>query len=428
MLKTSAKKRKSKFSSRLKAFSSFSDNFSTPTIKNGWKQNLGLWSLLNNNLVSTSNNAIISVPVSRSNAMVSINLPSGSSGVGPLFWYDGTNYWGSYLEVSQSTGPSTCNNGSCSGVENYTATRSCSCSSVTGTCQSSSYAVYGTCQQTTGTCSITGYTDNTVTCSSSTTTTYHNCQYAGSITSASYYVGDGNSCFAGGSQVSCSNCSGMCGSQGFICCRTETTSPYWDHPNCTYTGQQIPISSTTWNHPSCSYNGQTIVVSQTTNWNYAGCSSSGQTVVTGWNYGGCSSNGQQIYLGNATSWNYGGCSSNGQQVVIGQSSTCNNGSCSGTENYTATRSCSCSTITNRNIKTIKYENGVQTVIGTFSVSSNPTQIQIQTSGNNVTVSAGGNSATYTNLSSTKPKSFGILKTNGILEQGNSVSSFSVLAN
>ncbi len=423
MLKTSAKKRKSKFSSRLKAFSSFSDNFSTPSIRTGWKQNSGLWSLLSNKLITTSENAIISVPVSKSNATISINMPSGASGVGPLFWYDGINYWASYLEVSQSNGPSNCNNNACSGTESYTATRNCSCTTNYGTCQSSTYSIYGTCSQTTGTCSSSTTQSTTGSWNCSGCSSNGQQVVTGTSTTPRTYIGAAAKYTKSSAERTagynhCPYVSGPCRDEyswSVYCGPGEELSSY----SC-----YNPATTTT-SYCTCNYSQTTTT---TTTWNYPGCSSNGQTVVTGWNYSGCSSNGQQVYLGEGTSWNYSGCSSNGQQIVIGQSSTCNNGNCSGTESYTATRSCSCSTVTNRNIKTIKYENGVQTVIGTFSVSSNPTQIQIQTSGNNVTVSAGGNSATYTNLSSTKPKSFGILKTNGILEQGNSVSSFSVLAN
>lgn len=403
MLKTSAKKRKSKFNSRIKAFSSFSDNFSTSSIKSGWKRNSGSWSILNNNLVTPSESAIISVPVSRSNATVSVNLTSGLSGVGPLFWYDGTNYWASYLEVLQSSGPSNCDNGSCSGNETYTTTRNCSCTTNYGTCQSSTYPIYGTCSQTTGTCFST---------TTQTTTGSWNCSgcssngqqvVTGTSTTPRSYLREASRYTKTTAQRTSgyNHCPYVAGP-----CRDEYTWSVYCNP-----GEELSSYScfspatTTTTYCTCNYSQTTT---SNTTWNYGGCSSNGQTVVTGWNYGGCSSN--------------------GQQVVIGQSSTCSNGNCSGTESYTAIRSCSCSTITNRNIKTIKYENGVETVIGTLSVSSNPTQIQIQTNGNNVTISAGGSSATYTNLSSTKPKNFGIIKTNGVLEQGNSVSSFSVLAN
>lgn len=459
MLKTSTKKRKSQFSSRLKAFSSFSDSFNTGTIKSAWKQNYGSWNLSNNTLTSSSSNAAISIPVSKSDATATINLPSAASGVGVLFWSDGINYWAAYPEISTSTGPSNCNNGLCSGTENYTATRSCSCSNVYGTCSSSSYTSYGTCAQTTGTCSGTVSTTYG-TCSSSTSYIYDICEYSvsttygtcssSSTTITSYEVNDGGSCAPiGGSTVGCSNCAGggPCGTGGFVCCRVTYSSTSWNYSGCSYNGELVATgTSTTWNYPGCSYSGQVVVVNtrtvwnyagcsydgqtiatgSTTSWNYPGCSSNGQTVVTGWNYGGCSYVGQQVVTGSGTSWNYGGCSSNGQQVLIGQNSSCSNGSCSGTENYTATRSCSCSISTNRVIKVIKYENGSQSIVGSFNIGYTPTQIQVQTSGNNVTVIAGGNSGTYVN-SSTKPKRFGIYRTSGILEQGNSVSSFSVLA-
>lgn len=485
MRKFSSKKRS--IYTRLKAFSSFSDTFTSIGLKSGWNSLSGLWVSNGSSLTSANSTALISVPVSRTNATVSVNIPSGQTGMGPAFWVSGAgSYWASYANTTISTGPSNCNNGACSGSENYIATRNCSCYDTYGTCQqvygtcqstvsdsygicqSSSTASYGTCQLSTtyGTCSL---TTSYGTCVNS--PVYGTCSYTPGGTT---YVNQGcasafSGCAPQYNETSCNGPDGMnvcgcpCGQSRVCCYTTVVTSGGYNYPGCTYPGESVPTGQSSFNYAGCSFNGQQVVIGSSWNyggcsfegqqvvtgssWNYGGCSSNGQQVylgqVTSWNYGGCSSNGQQVYLGQVTSWNYGGCSSNGQQVylgfnyggcssngqqvVIGQASNCNNGSCSGTENYNATRSCSCSTSTNRIIKTIKSINGTVSDVGSFSVSSTPTTISVVTNGNSVIVSAAGSNATYTNSDGTIYNSFGIIKNDGGTEQGSSVTSFSVTA-
>lgn len=511
--------RKRVITTRLKAFSSFSDTFSSSSIKSGWKVLSGSWTSGSNNLIGASA-GLISVPLSKSNATVIATIPSGT-GVGTYFWgADANNYWASYAVSNGTTtstctnnncsgtenftntrscsctngasncnngscsgsenytatrscscypGASNCNNGSCSGSENYTATRSCSCSTQYGTCSQST--TYGTCSQSTtygnctwvqtyGTCAIVD--------------TYGTCSYTSGSTTTSYEVNDGGSCAPiGGTQVGCSNCSGMgpCGTGGFVCCRVTTvTGGSWNYSGCSYSGQQV-VTGSGWNISGCSYPGQQYPTGGS--WNYSGCYYEGQQVETGtsWNYSGCTYAGQQVATG--TSWNYSGCSSNGQQVVIGSSSTCNSGACSGSENYTASRSCSCPNVSNCNngncsgsenytatrscscaqisncansacsgtenftdtrscscstsysriLRTIKVVNGVQSTVGEFTIPTNPASIQIVTSGTSVLVSASGLSNSYTNSDGTTNKNFGIIRTSGGSEEISSASAF-----
>lgn len=479
MRKTSAKRKV--VQTRLKAFSSFTDNFLLNSLKSGWTSLSGTWLSTGTALTNSSSTGLISVPVSKTNATAVVGIPSGQTGIGAAFWISSAgSYWASFANTTTSVGSSNCNNGNCSGSETYTATRNCSCSNVYGTCQqqygtcqSSTSPSYGTCAQTTGTCqSTTSTTYGTCTW----TTSYGTCSQTTQYGTCSYTPGGTTynslgcySAFSGcnsGIETSCNGPSGMnvCGcpcGQSKVCCYTTTvTSGSWNYGGCSYNGQQVAIGTSwnysgcfysgqqvaiggSWNYGGCAYEGQTVVTGTSTTWNYAGCSSNGQTVVTGWNYGGCSSVGQQVFLGNVTTWNYGGCSSNGQQVylgynyggcssngqqvVIGQSSNCNNGSCSGSENYTTTRNCSCPTNTNRIIRTIKSVNGTVSTVGSFVVSSVPTSITIQTSGTTVTVSGAGSSQSYTNTDGTIYNKFGIIKNDGGTEQGSSATSFTVNA-
>lgn len=439
---------------RLKAFSSFVDNFALVSLKSGWTSLSGTWIPAGNTLTSANSTALISVPVSKTNATTVVGIPSGQTGIGPAFWISSSgSYWASFANTTTSIGASNCNNGNCSGSETYTATRNCSCSDqygtcqqIYGTCQSSTSASYGTCSQTTGTCQ------------SSTSTAYGTCAIINTYGTCSYTAGGTTynslgcySAFSGcnsGTETTCNGPGGMnvCGcpcGQSKVCCYTTTvTSGSWNYGGCSYSGQQV-VTGAYWNYGGCSYSGQQVAIGTTTTWNYSGCSYNGQVVNTGWNYSGCSSVGQQIFLGNVTTWNYGGCSSNGQQVylgynyggcssngqqvVIGQSSNCNNGSCSGSESYTATRNCSCPTNTSRIIRTIKSLNGTVSTVGSFVVSSAPTSITIQTSGTSVTVSGGGSSESYTNTDGTIYNKFGIIKNDGGTEQGSSATSFTVNA-
>lgn len=431
-------------SSRLKAFLSFTDSFTSSLLKSGWKTIVGVWVPTISGMTSASSRAVLTVPVTKSDATVSVTVPSNKTGLGVVYWAtEAGSYWASYSNTTTSLGASNCNNGACSGTENFTATRSCSCTPITGTCQQVVSDVYGTCSQVTGSCTrtygICQSTDQYGSCSSD--PVYGFCSFTPGSTTYSYNVNDGGFCLGNATQVSCTFCSGPCGSMGFVCCReTIVTSGSWNYSGCSFEGQQVQVG-VSWNYPGCSYTGQPIYIGVSWNysgcsfngqqvaigWNYGGCSFEGQTVNLGWNYSGCSFSGQQIYLGQTTSWNYGGCSFNGQQVTIGQSSTCNNGACSGTENYTATRSCSCPTITNRIIRTIKSVAGTITNVGSFAVSSTPTTITAVTNGNQVTVSASGSSQSYTNNDGTTFKNFGIIKEDGGTEQGTTALSFSVNA-
>lgn len=454
MRKFSSKKRS--IYTRLKAFSFFSDTFTSVGLKSGWNSLSGLWVSNGSSLTSANSTALIAVPVSKTNASVSVNIPSGQTGMGPAFWVSGAgSYWASFSNTTISTGPSNCNNGACSGSENYIATRNCSCYDTYGTCQQ----VYGTCQSSTspsyGTCQLyTSYGTCTQTTSYGTcvnSPVYGTCSYTPGQTvyTSQGCAGAFSGCAPQYNETTCNGPNGMnvCGcpcGQNRVCCYTTTvTSGGYNYPGCTYPGETVATGFYDWNYPNCNYSGEQVPIG--TSWNYSGCSYEGQQVVTGssWNYAGCSSNGQQVYLGEVTTWNYGGCSyngqqvylgfnysgcsSNGQQVVIGQASTCNSGACSGTENYNATRSCSCSTSTNRIVKTIKSINGIVSTVGSFSVSSAPTTISVVTSGNSVLVSAAGSNATYTNSDGTIYNSFGIIKNDGGTEQGSSVTSFSVTA-
>jgi hypothetical protein len=424
-------------------------------------------------MTTASTTAILSVPASKSDATVSVTVPSNKTGIGVVYWLsEAGSYWASYSNTSTGLGASNCNNGNCSGSENYQATRNCGCTSnygtcayVTGTCALSYTDVYGTCNysyatcsQTYGTCSL---SQTFGTCSS--TYSYGTCSYTAGSTTYSYFTvnkfSDDCSFYANTTQI----CAGFCNGSGGCtagsnrgCCRTTTvTSGTWNLSGCSYSGQQV-ITGSSWNYGGCSYAGQQVVTGSSwnysgcssngqqvaTGWNYSGCSSNGQQIIIGWNYGGCSSVGQQVYLGQSSSWNYGGCSSVGQtvnigwnysgcssvgqQVVVSQSSNCNNGSCSGTEQYTTSRSCSCPTITTKTIKTIKSVNGTISNVGSFEVSSTPTTISAVTSGTGVIVSAAGSSGSYTNNDGTTYKSFGIMKNDGGTEQGSSASSFSVI--
>lgn len=452
--------RKNVINSRQRAFSSFTDIFTGSSLKSGWKQINGSWSYSSNKLTSSSNGTLI-VPMSKSNVTVTATIPAGQTGTGVVFWQqDINNYWAAY-GYSSNYNISTCNNGSCSGTENFTDTRSCSCYTTYGTCSSSSQAVYGTCQLSTtyGTCS---YDASYGTCSSTTSnvygicslsTTYGTCSYTPGSTSTNCFTvslfSDDCSFYANTVRTCSGNCNGCsCTPQvSRACCKTTTTTAgTWNYVGCSYSGQTVATGSS-YNYGGCSYNGQLIYLGQSTSWNYGGCSYNGQSVYLGsswnyggcssngqqiaigssWNYSGCSSNGQQIYLGQTTVWNYGGCSSNGQIVATGSASTCNNGACNGTEQFTNTRSCSCTLGTNRYIRVIKVLNGTKTTIGNISVSSTPLTITAITSGTSVTVSGTTGSQTFTNNDGTTYKNFGTIKDDGGVESGSLISQFTALA-
>jgi hypothetical protein len=450
--------------SRLRAFNSFADLFTGASLKSGWKEVAGSWSYSSSKLTSVSNGTLV-IPMSKSNVTVSATIPSNQTGTGVVFWQqDANNYWAAY-GYSSNYNISSCNNGSCSGTEQFTNTRSCSCYTTYGTCSSTvvnNYGTcnlgtnYGTCQYTTsyGTCSST-VTNNYGTCSS--TTSYGICSYTAGTTSYNYFsvrkTSDDCSFYANTVQFCAGGtCNGNpatgCSPQAtWACCKTTTTSAgSYNYAGCSYNGQLV-ATGTSWNYGGCSSNGQQVYLGQSTSWNYAGCSSNGQVVATGsswnyggcssngqvvaigqsWNYPGCSSNGQQVYLGQSTVWNYGGCSSNGQVVSTGSASTCNSGACNGTEQFTDTRSCSCTIGTNRYIRVIKVLNGTRTTVGDISVPATPLIITAITSGNSVTVSGSTGSQTFTNNDGTTYKNFGTIKDDGGANSGSFITQFTALA-
>jgi len=454
--------KKNVINSRLRAFNSFTDNFTGIGLKSGWKQISGSWGYSLSQLTSASNGTLV-VPMSKSNVTISAAIPSGQTGTGIVFWQqDASNYWAAY-GYSSNYNISNCNNGACNGTEQFTNVRSCSCYTTYGTCSSYQYDVYGTCNLSTnyGTCQ---YTTSYGTCSSSvqnvygtcsSTTSYGICSYTPGTTSTSYFTvnlfSDDCSFYANTSRICSGNCNGSGGctaGSNRACCRTQTTSSgsynyagcsyngqlvatgtSWNYGGCSFSGQQVYLGQqTTWNYGGCSFNGQQVSLGSS--WNYGGCSSNGQQVVIGssWNYGGCSYNGQQVYLGQSTGWNYGGCSSNGQVVATGQASTCNNGACNGTETFTDTRSCSCTIGTNRYIRVIKVLNGTRTTVGDISVAANPTTITAITSGNSVIVSGSTGSQSFTNNDGTTYKNFGTIKDDGGVNSGSFITQFTAIAN
>lgn len=412
---------------RLRAFTSFSDLFSSTTLKSGWKEISGSWTSGSSALSTFSTTGLISIPMSKSDATISIGVPSGT-GVGVYFWgTDSNNYWASYAfstgstvstctnnacsgtenyTVTQSCScpfagyyyPSTCNNGSCSGSEQYTATRSCSCSYV-----SSSNCNSGACS---GSESFTNYRS----CSCSTVSLYGYCTYTpGTTTSTSAGC---VSAFSGcAPQYTETSAPGICGcptgSNRMCCVSTTTTSGSWSYNCCSYTGQVCAYGTT--NQSTCN-SGACSGIEAFTDSRSCSCS---VTSSSNCNSGSCS--GSENYTASRS------CSC--PQTAY-YSSTCNNGACSGTYSYQASRSCSCTTTYARKLRTVKVVNGTSTLVGEFTISSVPTTIQIITSGTGVSVSASGASASYTNSDGTTNKNFGIIKTNGGSEQVSAISTFS----
>lgn len=464
---------------RLRAFTAFSDNFGSATLKSGWKVLSGGWTSGSNSLVASSSGSLISVPLSKSNATVTATLPSGS-GVGLYFWgLDSSNYWASYV-VSTGSTVSTCTNNACSGTENYTVTQSCSCYQ-TGTVQQSTcnngscsgieyFTNYRSCSCynvsssncNNGSCS--GSESYTATRSCSCNPGASNCNngscsgvesFADSRSCSCYYSGGvcsytpGSttytslgcySAFSGcnsGTETSCNGPGGLnvCGcpcGQSKVCCYTvTTTSGYYNCAvGCSYNGQYNPqcYFNSTCNSGACSgveyfMNTRSCSCPSVSNCNNGSCS--GTETYTATRSCSCS-------LVQVSTCNSGACSGSESftdsrscscSQVPTYASTCGNGACSGTYSYQATRNCSCTTTYSRILRTIKVVNGVQSTIGDISISSLPTSIQIVTSGTSVSVSGSGSSANYTNSDGTTNKNFGIIKTSGGSEEISSASSF-----
>jgi hypothetical protein len=415
--------------SRLKAFTSFSDSFST-SLKSGWKVWDGTWTSQSNSLSSSNSTGLLTVPISKSNVTASINLPVGS-GMGISFWVkDSANYWAAF-PYSSSYQVSTCVNQSCSGTENYTVTQNCSCPFVgysypstcnSGACSGSeTFTNYRSCScpaRSTSNCSNqscsgTETFTNTRSCSCSTVGLYGYCTY----TTNSQTVVRG--CYSGFS--GCSNpgdtetvAPGICGcptGQNKVCCSYTQTTQVWSYSCCSYTGQVCQYGST--NQSTCN-NGSCSGTETFTDTRSCSCTT---TYPSTCNNGSCS--GVEAFTDTRS------CSCPQTPVY---SSTCNNGACSGTYSYQASRNCSCTTNYTRSVKIVKVINGTQSDIGSISISSLPTSVSVTTSGNSVTVSGSGFSQGFTNSDSTIYKNFGIIKSNGGAEQSSAISSFSVTAN
>lgn len=446
---------------RLKAFSSFSDNFSSSSIKSGWKILSGSWTSGSNTLSAGSVNSLITIPLSKSNATVTATIPSGT-GVGIYFWgADSNNYWASYA-VSSGNTVSTCSNNACSGTENYSVTQNCSCYDDlrTRNCSCSSVPVQvSTCNN--GSCSGSENFTATRNCSCTTQTIYPSnctngecdgveaytatrsctCGYSGGT--CSYTPGSTTynnmgcaSAFSGCStayqETACNGPGGLnvcncpCGVSRVCCYTTTVTSGSYNcATGCSYDGQynsQCYFGSNC-NNGSCS-GSETYTA-------YRDCSCSAQQIqVSNCNNGSCS--GSETYTGTrscscstqnvqVSNCNSGACS--GSENYYVSVSTCGSGACSGTYTYTATRNCSCTTTYNRKLRTIKVVNGVQTTVGEFNISSLPTSIQIVTSGTGVNVSSSGSSQGYTNSDGTTNKNFGIIRISGGSEEISSASAF-----
>ena len=446
-MKRSAKRRV--FTTRLKAFNSFSDTFSTSTTKSGWKTLSGTWTSGSNAFSSSSGSALAIVPLSKSNATVSTIIPSGG-GTGVAFWaLDSSNYWAAYGYSTSSTS-STCSSAACSGTENYTVTQSCSCPFAgyyypstcgNGACSGSENFTnyrscscntsYGTCAQNQGTCVS---SPNYTTCYYPQTTCVYTAGSSSTISLGCY------SAFSGCSQYSYpygeTSAPGICGcptGANKVCCtQVVTTSGSWNNGACSYSGQTV--TSSTLSPSGCNYPGQSIATG-TYSFNYGSCSYAGQQVNIGWNYGSCSYAGQVVATGTSYTCISQACSgveafTDSRSCSCPQtalySSTCNNGACSGTYSYQASRSCSCTTNYARKVRVVKYISGSPTTVGEFTVSSMPTTISVLTNGTSVTVTGSGSSNTYTNSDGTTYKNFGILKTDGGAEQSTAISSFTAL--
>jgi len=417
------------FTTRLKAFNSFSDTFSTVTTKSGWKTLTGTWTSGSNLFSTSSGSAIAIVPLSKSNATVSTIIPSGG-GTGVAFWaLDSSNYWAAY-GYSTSSNSSTCTNSACSGTENYTVTQSCSCpfagyyypsTCSNGTCSGSeNFTNYRSCSCPStsvsncnnGSCSGSETFINYRSCSCGTTALYGYCTYTAgttTTTSAGCY-----SAFSGcnapyGETPAPGICGCPTGSNKVCCTRTTTTSGSWSYNCCSYTGQVCQYGTTgysTCNSGACS-GSESFVDSRS-------CSCTITSTST-CNSGACS--GSEAFTDSRS------CSC--PQTAI-YNSTCNNGACSGTYSYQASRSCSCTTNYARKVRVVKYISGSPTTVGEFTVSSMPTTISVLTNGTSVTVTGSGSSNTYTNSDGTTYKNFGILKTDGGAEQSTAISSFTAL--
>ncbi len=225
-------RRRSVVSSRLKAFSSFSDSFSLLSgLKNGWKSLTGIWASTGSNAssaTSASSYPISYVKMSRPDANVTLNV---SSGTGIAFWItDSGSWWGSVYvqkDYSYSCNPFSCN---CSTCPSYAYGANCSacgstpiygyttvCSGETCTTNTTSYdcnpyscyvcEVYGSG----GRC-LQGYYDTCYqTCTSSTTTCTPNCSEVYGQTGSSC-----NSCtyLAGFETCNCGTCYQTCSANG----------------------------------------------------------------------------------------------------------------------------------------------------------------------------------------------------------------------
>jgi hypothetical protein len=471
--------RKRIINTRLRAFTSFSDNFSSASLKSGWKSLSGSWTSGGNLLTASSVNSLISIPLSKSDCTITATLPSGT-GMGVYFWgLDANNYWASYA-VSSGTTTSTCTNNACNGTENYTVTQNCSCyqsgTTTQSTCNngacsgSENFTDYRSCSCSAvsvsncnnGSCS--GSENYTATRSCSCGPGPSNCNngscsgaelFADYRTCSCYYSGGVCSYTAGsttytslgcysafsgcnsGTETSCNGPGGLnvCGcpcGQSKVCCYTvTTTSGYYNCAvGCSYNGQynsQCYFNSTC-NSGACSggewfTNSRSCSCPSVSNCNNGSCSGTENYTATR----SCSCSSVNVSNCNSGACNGGEFFTNTRScscpTVPVYASTCNNGACSGTYSFTATRNCSCTTTYSRKLRTVKVINGVQSTVSEFNISSLPTSIQIVTSGTSVSVSGSGSSANYTNSDGTTNKNFGIIRVSGGSEEISSISNF-----
>lgn len=153
---------KSIITSRLKAFSSFSDNFSLSSgLRNGWKTLSGEWSSALTNVVSVTDGSqypISTIKLSKSDIVSSATV---SGGTGINFWtVDKDNWWAvvSYNSSSSSyysCNPYSCCSGTTCGYTNVcqtvwgmTSSTGCGCTTIYG-CPSGYVSYYGDCGSTT---------------------------------------------------------------------------------------------------------------------------------------------------------------------------------------------------------------------------------------------------------------------------------------
>lgn len=467
------KRRKiSVISSRLKAFTSFTDAF-TSALNAAWKSLRGTFSVSSG--VATTSTPTTSYPLSAvkmSKSNVTVQAKSMGQGTGLAIWStDSGNWWG--VVTGQKAGES-CNCQTCNGS---------TCNAYGSTCNASTCNAFNTSN-------CNGYTCNAYQCNSSTCNAYNcnasncattngsncNAYSCASWTCNAFYCIAGWTCTGGWNATTCAAWNSSCGANacipgtqycagtynGATCtgytavkgnCKTynagKTCATYYYSTNCTgYTpGWCNAPSCTTYCvytvNGGCAYNNVSNCNSNSCIYGVCTSSScSGYYTCDAWNTSNCSSWTCNAFSCASATCNSSSCTSSscsgGWNAVYCNSATCNAWTTYCATSFNYTYSCNCSTCYPAVVRVLQSVSNTVTEMASYTLSTIANSLKVITSGSTATIKPYsdntlstqiGSDLTYTAAGGAKIDTmFGIVVAPSAYNQGNTLDDFTATSN